>query len=71
MIRNNLNEFLFDQPKFFLYLNVECQLQYRFNQLFFLINQGFLIILYFLDFQQYFPTFFQTKNQALFYQLLH
>ena len=70
MIRNNLNDFVFKQLKFFLYLNVD-RLQYRFNQLFFLINQGFLIILYFLDFQLYFPTFFQTKNQALFYHLLH
>jgi hypothetical protein len=70
MIRNNLNDFVFNQLKFFLYLNVD-RLQYRFNQLFFLINQGFLIILYFLDFQLYFPTFFQTKNQALFYHLLH
>ena len=70
MIRNNLNDFVFNQLKFFLYLNVD-RLQYRFNQLFFLINQGFLIILYFLDFQQYFPIFFQTKNQALFYHLLH
>jgi len=70
MIRNNLNDFVFNQLKFFLYLNVD-RLQYRFNQLFFLINQGFLIILYFLDFQLYVPTFFQTKNQALFYHLLH